>query len=110
MVDKNNDIKAVPDTERSRAGAFSGSFQTLGSAFTHNPIIMILDNQSTVSIEVSFDGTNTWKTFSAGEALVLDFRANNGIAANFTLPIGTQVYVKGTAGTGSFRLSMFYAG
>jgi len=110
MSSPTNSICALPDIERSRAGAFSGSFQTLGSVFSHNPVIMILDNQSTVSVEVSFDGTNTWKTFSAGEALVLDFRANHGMASNFTLPINTQVYVKGTAGIGSFRLSMFYAG
>ena len=97
------------DTERSRAGAFSGSFQTLGSPLTHTPVIMILDNQSTVSIEVSVDGTNTWKTFSAGEALVLDLRAAHGIASNFTIDAGTQFYVRGTGGTGSFRLSILYA-
>ncbi len=97
------------DAERYRSGAFSGSFQTLGSALTQTPVIIIFDNQSNVSIEVSVDGTNTWKTFSAGEALVLDLRAAHGIASNYTVDAGTQFYVKGTAGTGSFRLSILYA-
>lgn len=105
----NNNIRAGWDTERSRAGAFSGSYQTLGSPTTQNPVIMICDNQSTVDIELSMDGVNTWKTFSAGEALVLDCRGNHGIASNFTMDIGTQLYVKGTGGTGSFRVSIIYA-
>lgn len=106
----NNSISCFADTERTVTGPFTGSFQTLGSVLSVNPIIMILDNQSDVDVEVSTDGTNTWKTFSAGEALVLDMRANNGLAANFTFPISTQFYVRGTAGTGSFRLSILYAG
>mgnify|MGYP005609221763 FL=1 len=97
------------ETERSRSAAFSGSFQTLGSALTAMPVIAIFDNQSTVSVEVSDDGANTWKTFSAGAALVLDFRANHGIASNFTIDVGTQFYVKGTGGTGAFRLSILSA-
>jgi hypothetical protein len=105
----NVSIRAGFDTERSVAGAFLGSFQTLGSTLTENPVILIFDNQSTVSVEVSVNGTDTWKTFSAGEALVLDLRGNHGIAANYTIDIGTQFYVKGTGGTGSFRLSILYA-
>lgn len=105
----NMSMRAGFDTERSRAGAFSGSFQTLGSALTQNPVIMIFDNQADVSVEVSIDGTNTWKTFPAGEALVLDLRGNHGIASNFSVDIGTQFYVRATAGTGSFSLSILYA-
>ena len=104
----NNNIRVGFDTERSRAGAFSGSFQTLGSTLTQNPAIMIFDNQTTVDVEVSVDGTNTWKTFDAGSAMVLDLRANNGLAANYSVDIGTQFYVRGTGGTGSFYLSILY--
>lgn len=105
----NNSFKAGFDTERSRAGPFSGAFQTLGTPLAHNPVIMIFDNHSDVSIEVSVDGINTWKTFSAGEALVLDMRGNGGMAGNFTVELNTQFFVRGTAGAGSFRLSILYA-
>lgn len=105
----NNSIRVGFDTERSRAGAFSGSFQTLGTALTVNPAIIIFDNQSDVAVQVSVDAVNVWKTFSAGEAMILDLRGNNALAANYTVDIGTQFYVKATAGTGSFYMSITYA-
>lgn len=95
------------DTERSVTAPFTGTSQTVGSALTHNPTIMIFDNQSTVSV-ACYKDNKLWKTFSAGQALVLDMRANDGIAANNTFPLGTQFYIVGTAGTGSFRISLIY--
>lgn len=100
-----NILASFPD-ESSRAGPFSGAYQTLGSVLSDPPIMIIFDNQSDVSVEVSVNGSSTWKTFVAGEALVLDMRANKGHAHSFSLPVGTQIYVKGTAGTGSFRMSL----
>lgn len=103
-----NAIRAAPDTERVVTGPFSGAAQNLGTALTVNPIIAIFDNQSDVDVAVAFSGV-TWKTFSAGEALVLDMRGNNGEAATYTFDIGTQFTVTATGGTGSFRLSILYA-
>lgn len=103
-----NAIRAAPDTERSVTGAFTGTPQNLGTVLTVNPIIAIFDNQSTVSVAVAFQGV-TWKTFSAGEALVLDMRGNNGQAPTYTFDLGTQFTVTATGGTGSFRLSILYA-
>ena len=96
------------DTERVVTGAFTGVAQNLGNPLGFNPVIAVFDNQSTVEIAVAADGV-TWKTFEAGEAMVLDFRANNGIAANYTVSLNTQFTVTGTGGTGSFRLSILYA-
>lgn len=106
----NNTSRARFDTERSRdATTFTGAFQTLGSALTATPVIMIVDNQTTVTVELSVDGTNVWKTFTSGEALVLDFRANGGIAGTFYMDGNTQFYVRGAAGTGLFCISMLTA-
>ena len=102
-------IRAAPETERSVAGAFTGSAQNLGTPLTQNPIMAIFDNQSTVSVAVGFSGVSNWKTFSAGEALILDMRANHGQAQTFTFDLGTQFTVTATGGTGSFRLSILYA-
>jgi len=101
--------KALPDTERSVAGPFTGLSQNLGTALAVNPIIMILDNQSTVSAAFYWNGT-LWRTFPAGEALVLDFRTNRGEASTFCPSIGDQFALIATAGTGSFSLSIIYAG
>lgn len=99
------------DIERSLAAtSFNGSFQFIGSALSENPVLIILDNQSDVAVPISVDGVNIWKTFSAGEAIILDLRANHGIAANYTIPIGTRFSTNAAVGTdGSFRISTNYA-
>lgn len=101
-------IRVGFDVERSVTGAFTGAWQLLGAALVYSPVIVIFDNQSTISIELSIDGVNTWKTFSSGEAIVLDLRANKGQAYNFSVPEGTQFRVRGTGGTDSFRMSTIY--
>lgn len=96
------------DTERSVTAPFSGAAQTLGTPLDYPALIAIFDNQSTVAVAVAVNGV-TWKTFSAGEALVLDLRANSGEAPTYAIDANTQFFVTGTAGTGSFRLSVNYA-
>lgn len=101
--------RAAPESERAVAGPFTGSAQNLGAVLSQNPIIAIFDNQSDVDVSVGFSGIANWKTFSAGEALVLDLRGNHGEAPTFTFDLGTQFTVTATGGTGSFRLSILYA-
>ena len=91
--------------ERSATGAFTGSFQVVGTPLDSIPNIIILDNQSTVVLQVSFNGTDIWKTFAIGQSLVLDVASDELLIA-----VGTQIYVKGTGGTGSFYASIVYAG
>jgi len=77
-----------------------------------NPVILIFDNQSTASVAISVNdatGTNVWRTFPAGEAVVLDMRGNHGLAANFTASLGTTFYGAGTSATGNFSISYVYA-
>jgi hypothetical protein len=74
-----------------------------------NPVQIIFDNQGISSVAISIDGgTTTWRTFPAGEALVLDMRGNHGIAANFTMDLGTTFYGEGVTGT-TFSISYIYA-
>lgn len=103
-----NSIVAGFDVERSVTGPFTGLFQNLGSPLTENPVMIIFDNQSSVAIELSVDGSTVWKTFSDSEALILDLRANHGQPYDFSVPIGTQFSVRGTAGSNSFRMSIIY--
>lgn len=86
----------------------TGGYDLIGT-LDFNPVQIIFDNQSTVSVEISNNGTSTWKTFPAGEALVLDMRANHGIADNFTFRAGMKLYAKGAAGANSFSISYTYA-
>lgn len=87
--------------------SMTGSFVSIGT-LPVNPVIIIFDNQGTVPVAISTNGgTTTWRTFPAGEALVLDLRAQHGIAANFTFPIGTVFSGNGASGT--FSISYVYA-
>ena len=91
--------------------AMDGSTDLLGTLL-HNPVLIIFDNQSTGSVAISVNdstGATIWKTFSAGEALVMDWRDKAHLAANFTADIGTTFYATGTNGSGSFRISYIYA-
>ncbi len=100
----NNSQRAVPATEL--ITAMTGSNILIGT-LSENPVIIIFDNQSTTSVILSINSVS-WKTFSAGEALVLDMRGNHGIATNFTFDKGTSFYGNGAA-NGSFSISYLYA-
>ena len=88
-------------------GVMTGSAVKIGQ-LTQNPVIIIFDNQGTVAVAISVDGgTTTWRTFTAGEALVLDLRGNHGIASNYTFDLGTTF--TGTGASGTFSISYIYA-
>ncbi len=88
------------------SAVMTGSYVKIGT-LTQNPTIIIFDNQGTASVAISVDEVNTWRTFTPGEALVLDLRANHGFAPNFTMDKGTTFYGNGASGT--FSISYLYA-
>lgn len=96
------------DTERTVTGPFTGSAQNLGAVLAYPAVLMVIDNQSTVAVQFVVNGA-VWKTFSAGEALVLDLRGNAAHAPTFAADANTQFQVIGTGGTGIFSLSIIYA-
>ncbi len=84
--------------------AMTGSSVLIGTLL-HVPIKIILDNQSTTSVVLSIslnsgDSLIQWKTFSPGEALILDDDL-------YTFPKGTQFYGNGAA-NGSFSVAYTY--
>lgn len=94
---------SAPELTASMTGSFTG----IGTLL-YNPVIIIFDNQGTVPVAISTDGgTTTWRTFPAGEALVLDLRAAHGLAPNFTFDVGTTFSGNGASGT--FSISYLYA-
>lgn len=109
MGDLNNDAKFAPEISYNSAGG-TGAFQAFSAALTQNPAIIIFDNQSNVAVAISDDGTTTGKTFTAGEAMILDLRTNKlNHADDLTWRKGTQFYASSAAGVGSFRISVVYA-
>jgi hypothetical protein len=89
------------------AATMTGAAVTIGTLL-QNPVHIIFDNQGTAAVAISTNGgMNTWRTFPAGEAVLLDMRGNHGIAANYTFPLGTTF--TGTGASGTFSISYTYA-
>lgn len=87
--------------------SMTGSWVSIGT-LSFNPVIIIFDNQGNDAVAISIDGgTTTWRTFPAGEAIILDLRAAHGLAPNYTFDKGTTFYGNGSAGT--FSISYVYA-
>lgn len=96
------------DTERTVTAPFTGVAQALGGPIANTPVIVLIDNQSTVSVQLLANDV-VWKTFPAGEACVLDLRANHGFAPSYTIDQHTQFSIIGTAGTGLFSFAILFA-
>ena len=82
--------------------AMTGAPATIGTLL-YTPVKLVLDNQSTTSVVLSVNvggGAVQWKTFSAGEALVLDDDM-------YTFPKGT-VFTGNGAANGNFSISYTY--
>lgn len=97
------------DTEMSVTAPFTASAQLLG-VLANEPVLILFKNQSNVSVFLADnDGATKGTTMVAGEEIIMDLRANNGVAVNMGFPIGTPFFVTGTGGTGSFKVSILYA-
>lgn len=97
------------DEELEVAGAFTGVPQFVGS-LTNRAVLIMFKNQSTVSVFLADNnGSTNGTTMAAGEEIIMDCRANNGISSNMGFPAGTSFFITGTGGTGAFRISSLYA-
>lgn len=88
------------------AATMTGSEVKIGTLLA-SPVILIFDNQGTASVAIGIGPSatspaptiTTWRTFTPGEAMILDLRANHGIAPNFTVNAGTTFWGNGASGT-----------
>ena|SRR5258708_429745 len=99
----NNSQRAVPAPELIQT--MNGTNVLIGQLVA-SPVIIIFDNLGSVAVTITINSVQ-WKTFSAGEAIVLDMRGNHGIAANFTFDAGT--IITGNGASGQFSVSYLYA-
>ncbi len=109
MTNSPLDQKLAFGLELSITAPFTGLAQFLGT-LTVNPVILLVKNQSNVSVFFADNpGSENGTTMAAGEEFVLDCRGNKGNAVNMGFGIGTPFYVTGTAGAGAFKVSPIYA-
>lgn len=99
-----NSAIALPAPELTTA--MTGSNVLIGK-LAYNPTIIIFDNQSTTSVVLTINDVQ-WKTFTGGEAIVLDMRAAHGNARNYSFQVGDSFFGNGAA-NGNFSISYLYA-
>lgn len=90
------------------SSTLTGSYQKLGSAFTHAASIVKIVNNSTVLVTVSIDGVNDHDVLPANSFFLYDETSNSPHTENTYLRAGTQFYLKGSAGSGNIYLVVQY--
>lgn len=97
------------ETLRTRAAStFTGSYQTLGAVTANKAVGFCIVNNSSVDVTISNDGTNDKMYIPAGSFKLIDIAANCESDDESFLPAQTQFYVKGSAGTGSVNLEIYF--
>jgi hypothetical protein len=101
-----NSIQAIPLTSIDSA-TLASSYKVINAGGLAAPCFLIrIINTSGVTVTISYDGTTDNDVLAANSTLQLDFQENsqpNNYIAK--LSKGTQIYAKGTAGTGLIYLA-----
>ena len=104
------DIRILPDVLRSIDSAtFTGSYQAVGTPLTYPTRIVKFTNGSGTGVTISWTGSADHDFLPANSFLLLDCSANRELSNQLDIAAKTQFYVKGSASTGSFYISTYYA-
>jgi hypothetical protein len=91
------------------AGSISGIFTPIGGAFTHPMRLFKIVNNTNGDLTFSFDGVNANDFVPAGGFTLYDCTTNKVLPdTTFVFQNGTQVYVSGSASTGSVYVIVIY--
>ena len=85
----------------------SGSYAKVGTPITNPSIKLKMVNNSNVLVTVSIDGSTDIDVLPAGTFFLYD-EFITGIPSTQFLPAKTQIYVKGSSGTGLIYLVTQY--
>ncbi len=99
----------LPETLRSIDSAtFTGSYQAVGTQLTHPVRIVKFTNLSTINCTISWDGLVDAEILPANGFVLLDITGARELSGIMDIQIGTQFYVKGSAGVGLVYISCYY--
>lgn len=84
------------------SSTLTGSYQALGTPLLHPSYILKLVNNSTSLVTISIDGSTDIDVAPANSFWLYD--VDEGNSSHEAIPQGTQVFVKGSAGTGLIYL------
>ena len=104
----NETYKLFPETLRSLAGPFTGSYQAIGTPLVNPSQIIKFTNNSNVDVTLSWDGVNDHGFIPAGSFTLLDVTTNSETGDAIYIQAKLQFYVKATGGTGSFYIESYF--
>jgi len=90
------------------SATFTGVYLALGTPLLYPSYICKLVNNSTVLVTISIDGVNDVDVAPSGSFWLYDEGKVGSAGAFPALPARTQIYVKGSAGTGLVYLVTQY--
>ena len=93
---------------RTLTAAFSGSYQAVGGPLLFPSYILKLVNNSTVLVTVSIDGISDIDVAPSNSFWLYDEGKVHTSSQIPAIEKGTQIYIKGTGGTGSVYLVSQY--
>lgn len=104
-----NSMLAIPLQSISSTVIAAGYTAANSVIIGHSVSILRINNASTMAITISYDGTTDNEFLSANQILNLEAQTNS-LPSAFACNIknGTQIYFKGTAGTGNIYVSGYY--
>lgn len=110
MALPNTAIRLYPEALRSLAfGSISGTYAKLGTALTNPSRILYFFNTTDVTVTFSFDGSTDHFIIPTESGFVLDVSSNRSEQSGIIFVAqNTQIYVKGSPGSGSVYLTSFY--
>ena len=92
------------------ATSFTGSYVAVGTPLTVRPRIIRFVNNTNQSVTISIDGVNDYDALPNGMAVTYEIGTNRGNPSpESVIQQGTQFYVKGAVGTGTFYIVDLYA-
>lgn len=92
------------------SSAVSGTYAAVGTAFTYPVRLLKILNNSTEDVTVSIDGVNDYDYIPAGSFTLYDCGTNRGNPSpSMEIRQNTQIFVKGTGGTGNIYVVCLYA-
>ncbi len=90
------------------SATLTGSYQALGTPLVNPAYKVKMVNNSTSLVTISNDGVNDYDVAPGNSYWLYDETQGSVPPAGQSLPAGTQIYVKGTAGTGLIYLVVQY--
>lgn len=90
------------------SASLTGGYDALGTPLAHPGYIVKMVSTSTTTVTVSIDGVGDIDVCPAGSFWLYDEGKVGQSSSSPELPAGTQIYVKGTAGSGTIYLVVQY--